>query len=398
MSLQDPTIAIDLRGLDRLNVGNGQFRYCVDLIDGLWKLSAECRFIVIGSLPSPPEAIRHVFEHDDRWRYLPVRLRDFRGAFYLEQLLSGWLLLRQHVDVLHTLHTQVPLLSSAKRVVTIYDMMSELFPEYRERVVSRPYRLFKYAVKNTGPFVLAISNTTAADLERFWGVPASRVAVIYLCSSPEAAGAIPSEAETAANGTRGLILSPYNLEPRKNLLSLLRAMVEVRRSHPDAHLVLFGRAALTAEREEAFRKAVDALGLNETVSLTGFVSDAELTALYRRASLFVFPSLYEGFGLPVLEAMAAGTCTVARNQSAMAEVLGDAGVQVETADPALLASAMSAVLADAPRRAALGRAGQVRAARFTQQAMAQGTLAAYMRVLGRHHTAGALAPASEMRH
>lgn len=356
----------------------------MDLIDGLWKLSADCRFIVIGSVLSPPEAIRRVFERDDRWRYLQLRSWEFRGAFYLEQLRYSWLLLQQRVDLLHTLHTQVPLWSSAKRVVTIYDMMSELFPEYQERIVSRPYRLFKYAVKKTAPFVVAISKTTAADLERLWEVPGSRVAVVYLCLSPGAASETPSEAEIAANRTSALILSPYNLEPRKNLLSLLGAMVEVRKSHPDAHLMLFGRAALTAEREEAFRKAVDALGLSESVSLTGFVSDAELAALYRRASVFVFPSLYEGFGLPVLEAMAAGTCTIARNQSAMAEILGDAGVQVETADPSLLASAICTLVDDPARRAALGRAGQSRSAQFTQHAMARGTLAAYMRALGRH--------------
>lgn len=382
--MTSPTIALDFRGLDQLNLGNGQFRYGVDLIDGLWKLSPDCRFVVIGSCPSPPEPVRQVFEQGGRWRYVQLRQWGFRGAFFLEQARYTWLLLRQRVDVLHTLHTQVPLLSRASRVVTIYDMMSELFPEYRDRVASRPYRLFKYAVTKTAPFVVAISRTTAADLERLWHIPASRVAVVYLCSSPAALNPESPEASTAASDTRTVILSPYNLEPRKNLLSLLRAMAAVRTSHPDAQLMLYGRAALTPEREEAFTKAVDTLGLTGSVSLTGFVSDPELTALYRRASVFVFPSLYEGFGLPVLEAMTAGACTVARNQSAMAEILGDAGVQVDTADPSLLASAICALLDDPERRAALGRAGQERSAQFTQQAMTRGTMAVYMRALGRN--------------
>jgi glycosyltransferase involved in cell wall biosynthesis len=382
--LTSPTIALDFRELDRLNLGNGQFRYCVDLIDGLWKLSPDCRFIVIGSLPSPPEPVRRVFEQGGRWRYLQLSIWRFPGAFYLEQPRYTWLLLRQRVDVLHTLHTQVPLLSRATRVVTIYDMMSELFPEYRARVVSRPYRLFKYAVKKSAPYVVAISRTTAVDLERLWQVPSSRVAVVHLCLSPRAGTPETPEPAMVVDGRRAMILSPYNLEPRKNLLSLLRAMVHVHKSHPDTQLILYGRAGLTPEREDAFTKAVDTTGLNGSVSLTGFVSDPELTMLYRRASVFVFPSLYEGFGLPVLEAMAAGTCTIARNQSAMAEILGDAGVQVETADPSRLASAICALLDDPARRAALGRAGQVRSAQFTQHAMARGTMAVYMRALGRN--------------
>ena len=119
------------------------------------------------------------------------------------------------------------------------------------------------------------------------------------------------------------------------------------------------------------------------MSLTGFVSDEDLGWLYRAATLFVFPTLYEGFGIPVLEAMAAGACVVARNQSAMAEVLGDAGVQVETRDPRALAAAITALLADTERRTALGRAARERASRFTQEAMSRGTVAAYMRALER---------------
>jgi glycosyltransferase involved in cell wall biosynthesis len=177
------------------------------------------------------------------------------------------------------------------------------------------------------------------------------------------------------------VLTPFNLEPRKNLLSLVRAMADVRRTHADVRLVLYGRAAVTPERQHQFERDVRELGLQDAVVLTGPVSDGELGFLHQRAVLFVFPSLYEGFGLPALDAMAAGLCTVARNQSAMAEVLGDAGVQIETADPIQLAATIRSLLDNPKRRADLGHAGRRRSSQFTSDLMARRTLAVYEKAL-----------------
>jgi glycosyltransferase involved in cell wall biosynthesis len=374
------TIALDFRWLDHLNLGNGQYRYCIDLINGLANLPSDCRFVVVGSQPEPPEPIRHVFS-DARWRYLQLRGWNFKGADYLYHLRYAWLLRRERVDLLHSLHTFVPLLPGARRVITIYDMMCELFSDYRDVVASRPYRLFKRAVQTQSPLIIAISQSTADDINRLWGIPKSNITVVHLSAEP----ARPCNRSTNGNvvgfARQPFVLSPFNLEPRKNLVSLLRAMTEVRRSHPDVRLVLYGRAAVTPDRERTFHANVRQLELEEAVTLTGFVSDDELASLYRHALVFVFPSLYEGFGLPVLEAMAAGACTVARNRSAMAEVLGDAGVQTETEDAASLATTLRSLLEDPARRAALGRAAQQRSARFTLDAMSRGTYAAYMKAL-----------------
>ena len=382
MANQPATIALDFRGLDQLNFGNGQYRYCVDLIRGLARLESGCRFIVTGSRPAPVEPLRHVFS-DPRWRYVYLPTWDFRGGDYLDYPRYAWFLRRHAVDLLHSLHTFVPLLCRTRGVITIYDMMSELFPEYRASVLSRPYRLFKYAVRRQSPLVIAISQTTADDINRLWGVPRSNIAVVYLGTDSAASSSRPATETAAEFAARSFVLSPFNLEPRKNLISLLRAMVDVRRSHPDVRLVLYGRAAVTPDRERQFHADVRELGLQDAVVPTGFVPDEELAFLYRQAALFVFPSLYEGFGMPVLEAMRAGACVVARNQSAMAEVLGDAGVQTETKDPAGLAAIIRSLLDDPARRAELGRAGQRRSAGFTSEAMARNTLAVYMRALDR---------------
>lgn len=377
------TIALDFRWLDRLHPGHGQYRYCVALIDGLARLRADARYVVIGSCPTPPGEVRHVFTDGTRWRYRQLPTWHIKGHYYLDHLRYGWLLRQERVDLVHSLHTFLPWMSPSRTVVTIYDMMLELFPEYRQAVASRPYRFFKGAVQRTAPSIIAISQTTADDLHRLWNVPRSTITVVYLSAlavDPQSGSATQAVADLQAP----FVLSPFNLEPRKNLISLLRAMAEIRRIHPDVRLVLYGRAAITPDRQEQFERDVRQLELQDRVVLTGPVSDAELSFLHRRAALFAFPSLYEGFGLPVLEAMAAGACTVARNQSAMAEVLGDTGVQTETSDPNLLAAAIRSLLDNPTRREDLGRAARTRSSQFTTDAMARATFGVYQKALEAH--------------
>jgi glycosyltransferase involved in cell wall biosynthesis len=291
------------------------------------------------------------------------------------------LLARERIDVLHSLHTFLPFYSPAARVVTIYDLMNELFPEYEAVRASRPFRVFKHLVRTSSPLVVAISRCTAADLERMWGLTPSQISVVYL------AGPDPRRAEIAhrrvAGGAAPVVLTPFNLEPRKNLTALLRAMAEVRRTHPSVRLVLYGRAAVTEERESSFHAVVEQLGLTDAIELTGHVTDDTRVSLFQKSALFVFPSLYEGFGLPVLEAMAAGCCVVARDRSAMTEVMGDTGVQVDTADVASLERAIRSLLDDPARRESLGLAARRRALQFTVEAMAANTYSVYMKALGR---------------
>jgi glycosyltransferase involved in cell wall biosynthesis len=378
------TIALDFRWLDQLNIGNGQYRYCAALIDGLSRLGVEARFVVIGSRVAPPDSLGHVFRDRARWHYRQLPTWKVRGTYYFDHVRYGWLLQQERVDLVHSLHTFLPWLGPKCRVVTIYDMMLELFAEYHEAVRSRPYRFFKGAIQRTRPSIIAISRTTADDLHRLWKVPLSAITVVHLSATrvePRRGAAIEKVAALKAP----FVLTPFNLEPRKNLVSLMRAMADVRRTHADVRLVLYGRAAVTPEREHQFERDVRELGLQDAVMLTGPVSDGELGFLHQRATLFVFPSLYEGFGLPALDAMAAGLCTVARNQSAMGEVLGDAGIQIDTADPILLATTIRSLLDNPKRRAELGHAGRRRSSQFTSELMARGTFAVYEKALEARH-------------
>jgi glycosyltransferase involved in cell wall biosynthesis len=265
-------------------------------------------------------------------------------------------------------------------VATLYDLMFELFPDYAEAVRSRPYRIQRWAMRRRARRVIAISETTARDARRLWGLGPDRMDVVALGSRLDAAAGGPAEPPGLPEGAL-VVLSPYNLEPRKNLARLLHAMAAIRGSVPAARLVLYGRAAVTPEREAAFARSVEELALGPLLVLTGLLDDADLARWYRRADLFVFPSLYEGFGLPVLEAMAAGACVVARDASAMAEVVGDAGVLVDTTDAAALAETLVSLLADPARRRALGERARRRAAGFTVERMARQTLDVYARAL-----------------
>ena len=362
-----PRIAIDFRSLDHLSIGNGQYRYATDLIRGLAVLPTNSEFVVLGSQPAPVEEIAPVFQSCEHWRYESIPRLAGRGALYREQLRYQLFLRRLNIDLLHALHSFLPLFSPVTVVATVYDMMLELFPEYASAVRSREYRFLKFAFLRSARRAIAISQTTARDLHRLWNFPAERIDVVYL--GPE----LPAGATDRRRSEPPVILSPYNLEPRKNLFRLLEALAQLRDSGRQFHLVLFGRAAVNDAREREFQARLDQLQLRPFTTLTGRIADAELAGLYGSASVFVFPSLYEGFGLPVLEAMTAGACVVAHNESAMTEVVGDAGLLIDMRSVPAICDGIETAL----QPSGLGARAVERARTFSRERMAKETLAVY---------------------
>jgi len=178
-----------------------------------------------------------------------------------------------------------------------------------------------------------------------------------------------------------ILASMYNLEPRKNLSALVEAFSSVRKSFPNARLILFGRGLLTPEREEKFENLLADLGLHDSVIRLGVVSDAMLRQIYRRADVFVFPSLYEGFGLPVLEALASGACVLGANTAATAEIAGEAAELVDMSDSTKIATGIAKLLRDGERRAALRRMAPQRSRQFSVDAMVRRTWETYLEVL-----------------
>ena len=137
-------IAIEFSGLDRLSIGNGQHRCAVDWVCGLAELRLEAEFMLLGSHPAPVDELRTVFKTSG-WAYRQVARHHGRGSYYRNQFVLAWTVLRERVDFLHVLHSPVPLLTPCPLIVTIYDLMYEIFPECTRAISSRPYRIDRWA-------------------------------------------------------------------------------------------------------------------------------------------------------------------------------------------------------------------------------------------------------------
>jgi glycosyltransferase involved in cell wall biosynthesis len=291
----------------------------------------------------------------------------------------------RNVDVAHAPYFASPLWPTEPTVVTIHDLIPMLLPAYRGSALVRLYtRLVATAAKRAHA-IIADSECSKRDIVRLLGIPPQRVHVIYLAAEERFQ---PVEDEVRLGSVRrryGLperyVLYLGGLDQRKNVLILIRAFARVRGVLGKSHcLVIAGRLP---ERESALfpdpRRVVAKLDLKEAVRFVGWVAEEDKPALYSGAACFVYPSLYEGFGLPPLEAMACGASVIASNASSLPEVVGDAGLLVAPQDVEDLAEAMIAVLSDGDLRASLRQRGIARAKRFSWEKTAKETLEVYHR-------------------
>ncbi|MHB1861415.1 MAG: glycosyltransferase family 4 protein [Gemmatimonadaceae bacterium] len=392
-----PSIAIDFAHVDRMGTGYGLFRYGVDLVRGLSRIAPGANFLLIGSRRQPVPELAPLFANDrGPWRYTRLVPSTRRGAALRDQAAYAKLLRRERVSLFHSPYLVVPLLAPCPTVVTVHDLTWEIFPEHARAARSMAWRLHRWAARHSAARLIAISEATAADMQQRWHVAPHRTTIVphgtefatALAAQPRQPDAPPLR---ALAGEGPVIATPYNLDPHKNLVALLHAVARLHATHPGIRLVAFGRAGCTGDRETMLDAQIQALGIGHLVIRTGLLHDADLAWLYQRAEVVALPSLYEGFGLPALEAMAVGACVVARNASAMPEVVGDAGVLVETRDPAALAAAIESLLRNPERRKTLAARARERARPFTIERMARATWNVYKDVLEARTTASATA-------
>jgi glycosyltransferase involved in cell wall biosynthesis len=293
-----------------------------------------------------------------------------------EQFLAPLLVRRIGADVFHGTLNVVPLACPIPSVVTIHDLAFIRFPQ-TFRAYNRTY--LDFATRLTArraARILTVSEHTRREVIGLLGVPPERVVV-----TPNAARAHfrppPIGAIDQLRARHGLperfLLYVGTLEPRKNLTTLLEAFAEVARRTDATLLIGGGKGWLYTPIFER----LTALGLRDRVRVVGYIDEEELPLWYAAATVFVFPSIYEGFGMPPLEAMACGTPVVTSNTSSLPEVVGDAGIMVDPHDAAALAAALAQLLNDADLRADLRTRGLQRAARFTWNTTAERTLRAY---------------------
>jgi glycosyltransferase involved in cell wall biosynthesis len=359
-------------GIDAHTVGarqTGNETYVRRLIEALCELpdpSAERIYYHTGAerLPSRFGRARRVWPHSPFVR-VPVSLP-----------LALW---RDCIDVAHFQYIAPPL-CPCPVVVVVHDVSFARFPHLFPTALGLRLRALVPRSLRRAAHVLTISEFSKSEIVECFGIDPSRITVTPLAAGPEfhPAGELEQDGGevTALGVSEPYVLAVGNLQPRKNLLRLLAAYALLRdRGERDHRLVLVGqRGSYGGEIEMAIAR----LRLTEHVVLTGYVSDAQLVALYRGASLFVYPSLYEGFGLPIVEAMACGTPVVTSNLASMPEVAGDAALLADPTSVDTLADAMSRVLSDSTLRARMRTDGLRRSAQFSWSRTAQQTLAVYL--------------------
>ncbi len=280
------------------------------------------------------------------------------------------------VDVVHGTNYVVPPTRSAARVVTVHDLTVVRFPELCDPPTLTFAGLVRRAVAE-GAWVHTPSRFVAEEVVAEFGAEPARVRTV-----PHGVPSRPTAPVVASGdpplvlpqGTNRYVLAVGTVEPRKDLPGLVRAFEQIAGGHSDVALVLAGGDGWGAS---ALTQTIAASPWAARVVRTGYVDDPVLDALLRSASVLAFPSVYEGFGLPPLEAMAAGVPVVATATGAVPEVVGEAGILVPPGDVDALAGALDRVLEDAALQAQLAAAGVDRARRFTWAACAEGLCRLY---------------------
>jgi glycosyltransferase involved in cell wall biosynthesis len=294
----------------------------------------------------------------------------------VDATLLPWKVRRGGYDVFHGTKQTLPAGLPGARVVTVHDLAPAIFPETFPRGAGAWLRRSTAAAVKRADITIADSETTARDLRDVLGAPASRVRVIPLGVEPRFFGPHDPERVAAVRAKHGLpqeyVASIGTIQPRKNLDVVLDAVDLLAARGRDAPpLVVAGRTGWMSD--DVVRRAKS----SPRVIHLGEVPEDDLPSLYAGARVFLSPSSYEGFGLAVAEAMAAGVAVVGGAGSASDEVVGDAGVLVPPRSVEALADAVESLLADDARRAALAAAGRARVARFTWEATARATRDVY---------------------
>lgn len=365
------TIDVSLLTGDGGRKRTGLGRFCLELFSAmLSEVKNDTTFTFVAAGPLPSE-VRGVLE-SNRSR---VRCVDPPGPF--KRL---WpLMLRMPVDlvagrsdIIYIPGHRAPLHLHGRLIYTVHDLAFLRYPEHFEpHYLDRFVREFADGVRRSH-LVICDSNHTQKDILTYYGLPEEKVKVVPLGVSTAFTPVSAEESRRVLGSKKPYILYTGTLETRKNLKLLIQAFAllpPALRNNYD--LVLAGKDGLGSE---GLRQLVVELGLDGSVRFTGYIPDNVLPSLMAGATLFVYPSFYEGFGLPPLEAMACGTPVIASDSSSLPEVVGDAGLLVAPGDVQGLKNAMARVLEDPAFQTRLRLRGLERAAQFSWRNAARSLL------------------------
>jgi glycosyltransferase involved in cell wall biosynthesis len=366
--------------IDAHSVGTGlggNETYATNLIEALADVDSSNQYTVYVTTREARERF------SNRWPNFTVRsTRPHTPLIRIPLTLSAEIR-RRPVDVLHVQYT-APLLVPCPVVATIHDLAFEHLPETFKRRSWMQMRMTVRHTAKTAAHIITGSEFSRQDIIDSYKVSPSRITV-----TPEAAPAVFAPANKAeidrVRRAYGIddeyILAVGSIQPRKNLVRLMAAYSHLRRCSPRAklpRLVLVGKCAWLYN--ETLR-SIDELELQKSVTLTGYVPESDLPGLYSGALCFVYPSYFEGFGLPPLEAMKCGAAVIVGNKTSLPEVVGDAAVLVDPFDVSAIGAAIERVITDSSLRASLQAKGLERAKLFDWRETARKTLTVYEKVV-----------------
>jgi glycosyltransferase involved in cell wall biosynthesis len=351
-------IAIDIRKYNDFGIGT----YIRNLIRQLGRIDRDTGYVLI----CRPQDREQVTVPGENFRLVTDPSVPYSIA---EQFRIPVVLRRERIDLFHAPHYVLPPLIHCRSVVTIHDCIHLMFPQYLPNRFAYAYAKAQlWTAAHRSDRILTVSETSKLDILRRFHVPADKVTVVYNAID-ERLAVPPDDEEFERVRARYQLKDPFalyvgNIKPHKNLERLIDAFHELRQepAFESLKLVIIGDEI---SKYQGLRRAVHRHKLHKHVRFFGFVPLGTLSALYRLASIFVFPSLYEGFGLPPLESMYFGTPVVTSNVSSLPEVVGDAAVLVDPYDTASIAEGMRRALTDQDLRAWLRERGLARAREFS---------------------------------
>jgi glycosyltransferase involved in cell wall biosynthesis len=357
-------------------------RYTVELTRAMKGLDPELEITLITPYPDSPLPWYREFPTYPVPQLRRVPLAASLGNWTLHRAASDL-----DLDVLHDPCGIAPFAFPApryRRVTTVHDAVPLVMPRVQPLATRLIFRTLIPAARFTADAVLTVSRASAHDLTHHLGIPEHKLYVTPNGVAPPLE--LPDE-EIERRLADLEVSAPYflyvgALNPRKNLERVLEAFARLEERRPEMQLVVVGPDTWWADATFARARELRAQGRLAGLRFTGYVEERTLQALYRRATALVYVSLYEGFGLPALEAMVHGTAVIGSDRSAIPEAVGDAGVLVDPCDVGAIADAMERVVSSPELRADLARRGRERAARFTWEETARRTLDVYRSIVG----------------
>ncbi len=311
---------------------------------------------------------------------VPVNARNRVQWVRGEQLLLPRLAARAGVDLVHSLASTAPARGRFRRVVTVHDLIYARFPEAHAGMRDLGMRVLVPLAVRRSDRVIVDSDSTRHDLVELLGTPAERIDVVPLgIGALERSEPLP-ERELRMRlglGERSVVLSLSAKRPHKNLIALIGALARI----PAARRPLLVLPGYVTTHEADLRERASALDVEDDIRFLGWVPDEELEGLWQVADAFIYPSLYEGFGLPVLEAMARGVPVACSKASSLPEVAGDAALIFDPNDESAIAAALERLLTDTVEAGRLRERGLKRTQLFTWERTARMTLESYRRAL-----------------